>query len=557
MMPEREQIFGIPRYALTLAAVLVLAGRSAWPQHPSNVWSVAWSPDGKRLATAGGSDPGTAKVWDAKTGKELLALSLRSAISNVSWSPDSKRLAAPSQDDTVTVWEAETGKELLTLGVHRNGAYADAVSSVAWSPDGKRLATGTGRLPPSRAEIETLRAHGLSVNLEKNPFDVLKVWDAETGKELLALNGRDKLISSVAWSPDGRRLAGSSNGTAKVWDARTGKELLTLSGNSNSVSSVAWSPDGKRLATWSSDNTAKVWDAQSGKQLRTLDVHSNGAYAGSVSSVAWSPDGRRLATASYEGKARLWDAETGQELLTLTSHSGRVFSVAWCPDGKRLATGSDCATVKVWDTDTGKELLKLEGFPGCEEMSESGGPRVTLGIEINLPAGGPWPVAVGEDHAVFYIPAVGAGEVLGVIAVSNAHFAGIRITPNMGEDSVKVAVSALVKAKKTLSDATCNEIRSWQSVDAGSYEGKMDESFSLTRLGQLGLPVFHVKVVGAGRHGPPPGGFHHPYAGASAHCDCRATRDALNDSIGYLAYPSAGECAEVGKCAQCCRITAP
>jgi hypothetical protein len=165
-------------------------------------------------------------------------------------------------------------------------------------------------------------------------------------------------------------------------------------------------------------------------------------------------------------------------------------------------------------------------------------------------------VAVGEDHAVFYIPAVGAGEVAGVIPVSNERFAGVRITPNMGEDSVKVAVVALVKANKNLSDATCDEVRSWRSVDAGSYEGKKDESLLLTGLAQLGLPVFRVKVVEVGRHGIPPGGGS-PYAGHLAHCDCEDTRDALNSSINFLAYPGAGKCAEIGKCGQCCRIVPP
>jgi WD40 repeat protein len=146
---------------------------------------------------------------------------------------------------------------------------------------------------------------------------------------------------------------------------------------------VAWSPDGKRLAG-SGNSIARVWDAETGKELLALGLR--GPYLGFVPSVAWSPDGKRLATGSYGGKAKLWDAETGQELLTLSSHSGPVSSVAWSLDGKRLAAGSYCRTVKVWDTETGAELLKVEGFPGCEEMSDSGGPTVTLGIEINLPA---------------------------------------------------------------------------------------------------------------------------------------------------------------------------
>lgn len=190
-----------------------------------------------------------------------------------------------------------------------------------------------------------------------------------------------------------------------------------------------------------------------------------------------------------------------------------------------------------------------------EEPPNRGGPTVTLGIEINLPSGGVWPVSAGVDHAVFYIPALGKGEMLGVIRVPERRFAGVLIRPSVGENSVKIDVSALVKASKKLSEATCTEIQSWPSEAAGSYEGKKDESLLLTGLGQLGLPVFRVKVVRV--HGPPPGGFHHPYANFSAHCDCDATRDALNDSMGLLAYPDAGKCVEIGKCAQCCRILNP
>ena len=272
----------------------------------------------------------------------------------------------------------------------------------------------------------------------------------------------------VAWSPDGKRLAtGSWNQTPKVWDAETGKELLTLSGVSVRVWSLAWSLDGQRLAA-GEDNTAKVWDAETGKELLTLSV------GGSVS-VAWSPDGKRLATAS--ARANVWDAETGKELLTLTR----------------------------------------------EQPSAPAGPAVTLGIEISLPSGGGWPVGEGADHAVFYIPAVGKGEMLGVIAVPNGRFAGVRITPSMGENSVKIDVSALVRTEKKLSEVTCNEVRSWPSEDAGSYGGKKDESLSLSGLARLGLPVFRVKVVQV--HGPMPGD---PYANFSAHCDCDAPRDAFN-----------------------------
>ena len=164
-------------------------------------------------------------------------------------------------------------------------------------------------------------------------------------------------------------------------------------------------------------------------------------------------------------------------------------------------------------------------------------------------------MAVGADHAVFYVPAVGKGEMLGVLVVPKGRFLGIRIVPSMHGDSVTIAVTALLKDKKKLSDATCDDIRSWPSVDAGSYEGRKGASFPLSGLGTLGLPVFQVDVVPA--TGPPPGGFHHPYANFIAYCSCESTRDELNPSIGTLAYPDAGKCVEIGKCARCCRISLP
>jgi WD40 repeat protein len=534
------------RYILTLTTLLVLGCRSAWPQPPQPVVSVVWSPDGKRLAAA---IEGAAFVWDAETGKELLSLSLRSGISSIAWSPDSRRLAAAAQDNTVTVWDAETGGELLTLGHYNEWAYGESVSSVAWSPDGKRLATGNGSLP---------RRAGQDV---KNPFDVAKVWDAETGKELLALNGHTHGSCEVAWSPNGKRLAtGTEDGVAKVWDAESGQELLTLSSQAGRIFSMTWNPDGKRLAAGScmgpvtsacGDGTTTVWDAESGQELLALSAHNEG-----VSSVALNPNGRSLATGSFDGRAKVWDAETGQEVVMLNSHSGGVFSVAWSPDGRRLVTGSECATVKIWDAGTGKELLKVNGFQGCEEMSEKGGPNVTLGIEISLP-----------DSSVFYVPVVGNGEILGTIPVSTERFAGIRITPRMGEDRAQIEVSALVTTGKRLSEAGCDEIRSWQSVDAGSYEGRKDESLALSGLAALGLPVLKVKVVGV--KGPPPGGGYHPYAGYSSYCSCeswltpgkcserRFGKPERATPCTFLGCIGAGKCVQFSGCGQCCRIVLP
>jgi WD40 repeat protein len=161
------------------------------------------------------------------------------------------------------------------------------------------------------------------------------------------LNGHSKLVTSVAFSPDGTRIvSGSQDTTAKVWDASSGQETLTLEGHSYPVMSVAFSPDGTRIVSGSHDETVKVWDASSGQEF-TLKGHT-----GWVTSVAFSPDGTRIVSGSEDRTLKVWEALSGQETLTLKGHSYPVTSVAFSPDGRRIASGGgDYANgeIKVWD----------------------------------------------------------------------------------------------------------------------------------------------------------------------------------------------------------------
>ncbi|MCI0456777.1 MAG: protein kinase, partial [Gemmataceae bacterium] len=362
-------------YRLCHADLLTLKG------HTGNVWSVAFSPDGKRLASA--SSDKSVKVWEAQTGQELFSLQGHTdRVWSVAFNRDGKRLASASGDKTVKVWNAQTGQELLTFKGHTG-----EVRSVTFSPDGKRLASGSGTWDATKQvyvagevkvweaqtgqELLTLKGHTEGVwsvafspdgkRLASGSWDnTVKVWEAQTGQELLSLKGQVGYPQGVTFSPDGKHLASAlQDRTVKVWDSQTGQELLSLKGHTRGISGVAFSPDGKRLASASRDRTLKVWDSQTGQELLSLKGHS-----GMVWSLAFSPDGKRLASASEDGTVKIWDATTSPEDRFFSGHTSYVTGVASSPDGKRLASASDDRTVKVWDAQTGQELLSLQGNIG-------------------------------------------------------------------------------------------------------------------------------------------------------------------------------------------------
>jgi len=341
--------------------------------HTDTITSVAFSPDGQRIAT--GSWDRSAKVWDAASGRELLTLKGHAGgVRSVAFCPDGRRIVTASRG-AAKVWEAASGRELVTLNGHR-----DYICSVAFSPDGQRIVTGSADTTAkvwdaaSGKELSTLKGHGgrvLSVAFSPDGQRIVtsssdrtaKVWEASSGRPLLILTGHSDTITSVAFSPDGQRIVtGSDDQSAKVWDAASGKELLTLTGHTDTITSVAFSPDGHRIVTGSGDATANVWEAASGRELFTLKGHSS-----EISSVAFSPDGQRIVTGNGDWTrngdhtVKVWDVASGGETLTLKRHNRWVNSVAFSPDGQRIVTGSRDTTAKVWEAGSGKELLTFRG----------------------------------------------------------------------------------------------------------------------------------------------------------------------------------------------------
>jgi len=181
----------------------------------------------------------------------------------------------------------------------------------------------------------------------------IKLWDAETGRLVCTLSGHTDGVYSVAFSPDGRRIAsGSRDETIRLWDAKTGRLVGTLSGPTAWVLSVAFSPDGRWIASGQG-----VWDAETGRLIRTL----SGGHRGPVTSVAFNPDGRWIVSGSWDNSIKLWDAKMGREIRTLRGHGNSVRSVAFSPNGRWIASASKDKTIKVWDAQTGRLVRTLRG----------------------------------------------------------------------------------------------------------------------------------------------------------------------------------------------------
>ena len=322
-----------------LINTLTATQRTKWNESSKRVSSIAFSSDGRLLAS-GSADDGTIKLWDVETEQNIATFTEKpeegSSMLCVALSPDGTKLAVGSAAG-IKLLEVPTGEHIYTrqhidVGKLEFPAY---IFSVAFSPDGTKLASAS--------------------------WDSVKLWEVETGKNLTTLRGHIRVVDSLAFSPDGLTLASNSVDGVQVWEAATGGYITTLAGPPNFVTSIAYSPDGTRIATGSAnarnaEHTVKLWDVETEENIATLQGHTD-----LVTTIAYSRDGALLASGSKDQTVKLWDVETGHNIATLKGHEKRVFSIAFSPDGTKLASGSEDTSIRLWEVPTGKALYTLGG----------------------------------------------------------------------------------------------------------------------------------------------------------------------------------------------------
>ena len=379
--------------------------------HTDNVWSVAFSPDGKTLAS--GSWDQTVRLWAVETEQLRHILTGHTGeVNSVAFSPDGGTLASGSWDGTIRLWQPHTGQLKRTLTDHNGG-----IGTIAFSPDGKMLA--------SASADQTVR-----------------LWNTTTWQTEKIVRGHSLVVDWVAFSPDSTIIAsGSRDQTVRLWNVQTGQEIRTLIGHTHDIRGIVFSPDGNTLVTGDADGTVLLWQTHTGQLKRRLLDKTGG-----IKPVAFSPDGGTLALGNWN-VIRLWDPQTGKYKIPLEVEGG-VLSIAHSPDGLTLASGGGDNLVRLLEStppevpfattpfdinnipepvpppQAVRDFFDLDSF--YQQWINVGGFPVLASEKVN-------PYAVKEAAWVIYQMIGHRGDILEVLARHRKRFTVLAVTESFSD----------------------------------------------------------------------------------------------------------------------------
>jgi WD40 repeat protein/tRNA A-37 threonylcarbamoyl transferase component Bud32 len=391
-----------------------------WKGHSVAVCSVRWNPNGNRIASL--DESGEIRLWDVNAGTSVrVAAQYTPPARCLAWSPDGTRLATGRDDITVRIWDVERQCEIATLG-----PLETAIESVSWSPSGEWLAAGHGGKLRERDltiwQTSTWeKKAALDVSIDRAVVDLdwspdgaaiatpgvhgrIKVtypWEGKAGR-LLRHSGN---VNCVRWCPRRREKILATAGAAqiiRIFDLEKEEVRTTLCGHTGLILSLAWSPDGEHLASCGEDGTVKVWDG-----LHSGEAARKRSFPNYVNDLSWAPNGGQLVVSSFSSFARIWDTTGQQDDVPLTRHSAQTYCVAWKPDGTAIATswGWMNNIVRIHDT-SGNLVLELP-YHDCVaslEWSPDGSNLATLtDKELII-----WDAANAERKMVLKGPGYGA-----------------------------------------------------------------------------------------------------------------------------------------------------
>lgn len=364
---ELRQVLGMGE---ELVLVIYIGGASLYDLRGAEcLWDVdspearcgAISPDRKVLALGSAK---SIQLWDMRFGRLSHRLvGHTKTVTTVTFSPDGCMLASGSQDGTVRMWDISSGREINRLAyfdravrqiveVHENYQYSYK-SHAYFSTN-----TYIQRRPPQTAGITSITFSPDGRKLAVGCWDMMFLCDVDSGHLVYQRGGRTYAVNSVIFSTDGTIVASASDdGTVSLWETVGGGLFRQLQGYRNTMpSGMAFSPDGRILASATSSNSIALLGTDSGRAIRWLEGHTD-----RVLSIAFDPDGRSLLSGSQDGTVRLWDIAEGREVCQMVVNTPAVTSVIFTSSGYTLASGHRDAIVRLWDTSNGRELKQLKG----------------------------------------------------------------------------------------------------------------------------------------------------------------------------------------------------